>query len=179
MASQQGITAGKLLLAGSGALLLWSGLTGKKWSAVLKDIIAGKSPLNAASTPITSNVAGIFPTPGGGNTTAPIGESAPGGYSNGQLRSLWILAGGNPSTAPVAACIAQHESSGSATVTSSNPDGGTNVGLWQLDTRGVGSGYSVAELQNPILNARVAVKGSANGTNWSDWATAGDCGAPT
>jgi hypothetical protein len=48
-----------------------------------------------------------------------------------------------------------------------------NVGLWQLDTKGKGAGHSVAELQDPATNARLAVLGSANGTDWSAWATFG------
>jgi hypothetical protein len=88
-----------------------------------------------------------------------------------QLEGLWIQAGGSSATAPVAAAIAEAESSGNATITSSNPDGGTNVGLWQLDTLGVGSGYSVAQLSDPATNAAVAVNGSGNGSNWSDWET--------
>ena len=176
MPGQQGLTAGKLGVTGVGILLLWSGISNKKWTDVLKQLIAGKSPKKAASGP-TFNPAGIFPTPSGLNTTAPIGTSAAGGYSNTQLRSIWIMAGGNPAKAAVAACIAQHESAGQAKVTSGNPDGGTNVGLWQLDTPGgKGAGYSVAELQNPILNARVAIKGSNNGNDWSAWATAPMCG---
>jgi hypothetical protein len=92
-------------------------------------------------------------------------------YTYAQLQGIWIQAGGSAATAPVAAAIAEAESSGNATVTSSNPDGGTNVGLWQLDTLGVGSGYSVAQLSDPATNAAVAVNGSGNGSNWSDWET--------
>jgi len=92
-------------------------------------------------------------------------------YTYAQLEGIWIQAGGSSATAPIAAAIAEAESSGSATVTSSNPDGGTNVGLWQLDTLGVGSGYSVAQLSDPATNAAVAVNGSGNGSNWSDWET--------
>ncbi len=58
-------------------------------------------------------------------------------------------------------------------VTSSNPDGGTNVGLWQLGTEGVGAGYSVSELQNALTNARITVRATRNGTDWSQWATPG------
>jgi hypothetical protein len=65
------------------------------------------------------------------------------------------------------------ESSGNAAVTSSNPDGGVNVGLWQLDTRGKGAGYSVAQLQDPNTNARVTVFATRNGRDWSAWATPG------
>src|ERR1700678_2465352 len=92
-------------------------------------------------------------------------------YTYSQLEGLWINAGGSTATAPIAAAIAEAESAGQAAVTSANPDGGTNVGPWQLDTKGVGARYNVAQLQDPTLNAAVAVKGSANGTDWADWAT--------
>jgi hypothetical protein len=86
---------------------------------------------------------------------------------------LWTANGGNPAAANNAACHAIQESTGRSWVTSSNPDGGTNVGLWQLDTKGKGAGYSVAQLQNPDTNARVAIFGSNNGSDWSAWATPG------
>jgi hypothetical protein len=92
-------------------------------------------------------------------------------FTYAQLMGLWIRNGGSRASAPIAAAIAEAESSGRSWVTSSNPDGGTNVGPWQLDTNGVGAGYSVEQLQDPALNARVAVKGSDDGKDWSDWET--------
>ena len=90
--------------------------------------------------------------------------------SDAQIIALWVLEGGSIATAPQALARALSESSGSATVTSSNPDGGTNVGLYQLDTRGVGSGYTEAQLQNPYLNTQVTVKATNGGQNWGEWA---------
>jgi len=92
-------------------------------------------------------------------------------YTYSQLEGLWINAGGSKKTAPIAAAIAEAESGGNSDATSSNPDGGENVGPWQLDTRGKGSGYSVAQLKDAATNAKVAVAGSRNGTDWSAWAT--------
>jgi hypothetical protein len=88
-----------------------------------------------------------------------------------QIRSLWTGNGGSPATAAVAAAIAEAESSGRTQVTSANPDGGTNVGLWQLDTKGAGAGHTVEQLQDPATNARVTIMKSANGTNWNAWET--------
>lgn len=90
-------------------------------------------------------------------------------FSMTQLVALWIKAGGPLSTAPQAVAHAWAESTGRADVTSPNPDGGTNVGLFQLDTRGVGAGHSVAELQQPLLNAQLAVRGSHGGRDWGPW----------
>jgi Lysozyme like domain len=105
---------------------------------------------------------------GGGAVGAP---GAGGTYDHAALVQLWTSAGGSSSTANIAAAIAQAESSGRPAVTSPNPDGGTNVGLWQLDTRGVGAGYTVAQLSDPLTNARITVMGSLNGTNWRYWST--------
>ncbi len=99
-----------------------------------------------------------------------------GSYSTASTKSLdalWLKAGGSQSSAQNAACHAMQESSGSATVTSSNPDGGTNVGVFQLDTKGVGAGYSVAQLSNALTNAQITVKATKDGQDWSSWATPG------
>jgi len=93
-------------------------------------------------------------------------------YTYAQLEGLWIANGGSRATAPIAAAIAEAESGGESTATSANPDGGTNVGLWQLDTPGgVGAGFTAAQLQSPSQNAQVAVKGSSGGTDWGAWET--------
>jgi len=71
-----------------------------------------------------------------------------------------------------AVAIALAESSGNSNATSSNPDGGVNAGLWQLDTPGGGgAGFTVGELQNPQTNADVAFKVSHGGTSWGAWET--------
>ena len=92
-----------------------------------------------------------------------------GVLSDAQIIAYWVGEGGSISSAASALAHALAESSGSPTVTSSNPDGGTNVGLYQLDTKGVGAGYTVAQLQNPATNTKLAVQGSGNGTNWASW----------
>jgi hypothetical protein len=93
-------------------------------------------------------------------------------FTYAQLMGLWVNNGGSAAKAPVAAAIAEAESSGNSDATSANPDGGTNVGLWQLDTPGgKGAGFSVAQLKDPATNAKVAVKGSSNGADFSAWST--------
>lgn len=88
-----------------------------------------------------------------------------------QIVALWLKAGGSIGSAPEAVARALAESSGRTAVTSPNPDGGTNVGVWQLDTPGgVGRGYTVAQLQNPLINAKATVKATNDGKNWSRWA---------
>lgn len=109
------------------------------------------------------------PGPSSGAGGAPALPSS-GRYSASQLESIWKLAGGNPAKAAFAAGVAGAESGGDPKATSPNPDGGTNVGLWQLDTKGKGTGHTVAQLQNPSTNAVVTVAATSNGTDWSAWA---------
>jgi hypothetical protein len=89
-------------------------------------------------------------------------------YTYAQLEGLWVNAGGSSATAPFAAAIAEAESGGQEAVTSANPDGGTNVGPWQIDTT---NGYSAEYLSNGANNAAAAVSMSQGGANWGDWET--------
>lgn len=183
----KGVSLPALVITGTGALFVWSGIKGASITASLRSLIGGQAPTGTKVNPIATPAA----APGGGGsgpsgtgqapgTTTAAGRGSGGGgpvLGPAAIKALWLAAGGSPAHANTAVCIAQHESSGQVAVTSSNPDGGTNVGLWQLDTPGgKGAGYSVAQLKNPLLNARVAVKGSSNGTDWSAWATAPMCG---
>lgn len=83
MTGIKGVRPGTLALAGGGSLLLWSGLTGKKWTVVLRDVIAGKNPSTAGTNSIAgtqlpaSTVAGITTTnPFTGNTGIVSGSAA-------------------------------------------------------------------------------------------------------
>ncbi|HLK00467.1 MAG TPA: hypothetical protein VKU39_11240 [Streptosporangiaceae bacterium] len=152
-----------LAAIGAGTLLIWSGIKGKSITQALQAVIQGKPP--AAAGPSVSDAG----TAGGGGSKTPAGAT----FNAGQLAALWLTAGGDPAQAANAACHAMQESSGNPKATSSNPDGGTNVGLWQLDTLGKGAGYSVQQLMNPQLNAQLTVLGTSNGTDWSAWATPG------
>lgn len=86
-------------------------------------------------------------------------------YSHAQLAGLWVKAGGDPSVADVAAAVAQAESGGRTHAPSSNPAGGSNVGLWQI-----WSGHPDAT-EDPLGNARAAVRiyNAAGGTFARDW----------
>lgn len=89
-----------------------------------------------------------------------------------QLYALARKAGLSADRAVTAAAVAMAESGGRSWVTSANPDGGTNVGPWQLDTPGGGgAGYTVAQLQDPWTNAQAMAKASKDGTDWSTWQT--------
>lgn len=156
----------------AGALFAYAGIKGVSVLKSLQNTVRGQAP-GASQQPVSySNPAagGIYPTPTG---------SAPGGLfsaslSAAQLQQLWQQAGGSAATAVNAACHAMQESSGDPQATSPNPDGGTNVGLWQLDTPGgVGAGYTVDQLKDPLTNARITVMATRNGTDWTEWATPG------
>jgi hypothetical protein len=74
-------------MVGGGVVFLWSGLTGKSWSAVLKDVIQGKNPKNLpksqaiTATPFTGNAYGYSPGVFPGNP--PIGSVS--GKNNQQI----------------------------------------------------------------------------------------------
>lgn len=157
------------MLAGGGAVFLWSGIKGLSWTGVLRNILAGKKPTDGLS--VTSGISGLSTS--GDSGTATAATSGAGGISytgSSQLQQLWTSNGGNPQTAAFAAKVAMAESSGNADSTSSNPDGGTNVGIFQLDTPGgIGAGYTVAQLKDPNLNTKITIKATNNGTDWREW----------
>lgn len=156
---------------GAGALFIYAGLRGVSVLRAVQSIVRGQAPPSspASSSASSAGSSTFLGLPGIQASALP----SAGTYTAGQLQTLWIQAGGDPAQAPNAACHAVQESGGNPLATSPNPDGGTNVGLWQLDTKGKGAGYTVAELQNAQNNARLAVLGSSNGTDWSAWATPG------
>ncbi|HWG26100.1 hypothetical protein [Actinospica sp.] len=152
---------------GAGSLFLWAAVQGKSITGTLQALIKGGSPGSApAANAITLQTASA----GAGfdiATNIPAGSAA---YSSSSaVQKLWTDNGGPSNTAAFAAAIAGAESGGSAKVTSSNPDGGTNVGVFQLDTKGVGSGYSVAELQDANLNTQLTIMATGGGVNWQEW----------
>ena len=157
-----------LVAVGVGALFVYAGIRGYSILKAAQNLIRGTGPnTGQKASLLTTGTVTTATGPGVANPTA-------GTWSHGGLMNLWIMNGGSRATANNAACHAIQESSGNASVTSRNPDGGTNVGLWQLDTPGgAGHGFSIAQLQNPNTNARVAIRASKNGTDWSAWATPG------
>lgn len=170
-----------VIILGAGIYLAWFGShywgSDTKWPTdPVKSVLTGKPLPSPTGQTTAATIASNVEANGSvqGAETAAGGSSGSAGITDGSkssLTSLWTGNGGAASTANVAAAVALAESSGQAGATSSNPDGGTNVGLWQLDTKGVGAGYSVEQLKDPATNARVTIMGSANGTNWSAWET--------
>lgn len=163
----------------AGSVLLYSALLHKNVLSVIESVIKGDHPSSATASMAGASTGVVNPdvtdllNPGGVQPSAlPAGNVTV--YSQAQLQSLWVMAGGSQASKQNAACHGIQESSGNPLVTSPNPDGGTNVGLWQLDTPGgEGAGYTVAELQNALTNARVTVARTRDGADWSAWATPG------
>jgi hypothetical protein len=89
-------------------------------------------------------------------------------YSYAGLEQIWQAAGGPSWAAPVAACIAEHESGGRPWAVSPTND----YGLWQIN----GSHGALATL-NALGNARAAVIISSGGRHWAPWTTRPMCGA--
>ncbi len=95
----QGIKVGPLFAAGGGIILLWSAITGRKWSSVLKTIIQGKDPRTVnptnqiTSAPLSAGgygySAGLFP----GNP--PIGQIS-GKNNQGIAQSMLSAYGWSP-----------------------------------------------------------------------------------
>lgn len=88
-------------------------------------------------------------------------------YTYGQLRDLWVKAGGRADQAPMAAAVAMAESGGRNVRSKPNSNGTTDVGLWQIN-----SSHGTLASIDPLANARAAVQMSGNGTNWRPWCTA-------
>jgi hypothetical protein len=163
--AKEGMGIGLSSLA-AGAIFIYGGVKGYSPLKAVQNIIQGKSgSLGQSSSQLTAT--------GGTNSSGTASSASYGG----DVAKLWVSLGGDPSKASVAACIASHESGGNAGATSSNPDGGTNVGLFQLDTPGgKGAGYSVEQLKDPVLNTKITIRATNNGRDWSAWSTAPMCG---
>lgn len=178
MPSSGAVTA---TLIGSGAYLAWFGIhywrTGVAWpSDPVKAVLTGRPiPDNTRDDSALLSTSVLAPgLRAGAQAEAAIPPtSGPDAtvLDKNALMALWTRNGGAPAAANTAAAIALAESSGRPAVTSPNPDGGVNVGLWQLDTRGVGAGYTIAQLADPDTNARVTIMGSMNGAHWGPWQT--------
>jgi Lysozyme like domain len=168
-----------LILAGAGVYLCWFAVhywgSDTRWPTdPVKAVLQGK-PLPVAegqqsAQDVAASVSGSEAVGAAAEGPAGTAPAHSGAYDLQALQQLWMDEGGSSQTAFEAANVAIAESSGNPDATSANPDGGTNVGLWQLDTRGVGAGYTEDQLKDPGTNARITVLHTANGTNWSSWA---------
>ena len=72
------VKGGYLLVAGGGAIVLWSGIRGHKWSTVLRDIISGKqlpktTEMAIQSSPSAFQTGGTSGATGAGTTSTAAG----------------------------------------------------------------------------------------------------------
>lgn len=84
-----------------------------------------------------------------------------------EIKQLWIAAGGNPQSAPLAAAIAMAESGGRPDATNTNRSGSVDRGLWQIN-----SIHGTLSTFDPMANARAAISISKNGATWEPWCVA-------
>lgn len=94
-----------------------------------------------------------------------------------QTAQLWIAAGGPERRATEFTAIALGESGVSgnpvAPIDTSAVSSAGAIGIWQImPFNAAPNGYSVADLYNPLDNARIAVKMSGGGTNCAAWDSA-------
>jgi resuscitation-promoting factor RpfB len=74
------VKGGYLLIAGGGAIVLWSGIRGHKWSTVLRDIVSGKKLPTATDTALAIQTApSAFQTGGTGTVAGTPSSTATGG----------------------------------------------------------------------------------------------------
>lgn len=162
-----------LAIAGIGGVFLWSGLKGKSWSSVLRNVISGQNPASATTTQgITQLQPAQAAAQFGGGSAYGYGAGVnPSGVTTGtfsfsQLEQLWTQNGGTVTAAPMAAAIAMAESGGRANATNNDSNGTQDRGLWQINS--VNGALSTFDTNQ---NARAAIELSGNGTNWQPWAT--------
>jgi hypothetical protein len=97
-----------------------------------------------------------------------------GGLNYDAVENYWLQAGGNAQAANMAAAVASASSGLDPSITRTNPDGTTSVGLWLIPQNGQPPGST-----DPLANARAAISLSNNGTDWSQWCVTwsdNDCG---
>src|SRR5690348_12217016 len=126
MMPKRGLDGVALATMAAGMIFSYAAIKGYSVLQTVQLVISGRAPTGQfQAQPIGT------PMQAGGS----VAQNAPGSVSNpssGQwshdgLMKLWQQAGGSAATANNAACHAIQESSGNASITSPNPDGGTNV----------------------------------------------------
>ena len=124
------VKAGYLLLAGGGAVFVWSGIKGKSVSGVFRTLIGGDKP---SSAPNTNSIMGVTQS-GLPNTVSPQSANAsglPSGTANQNYLTAaeFLVSNGYsyPAAAGIVGCIAG-ESGGNAEAIG---DQGTSYGLIQ------------------------------------------------
>jgi Transglycosylase SLT domain len=126
------VKGGYLFIAGTGAVLLWSGLKGKSWSAVIRDLISGNPPSSSTASnliggPVSADTAaGVNLQDGGGSVTLPGGPAKAGDVSAAAIASYKAFAAalvikhGWPGQMGDLTWIVEHESNWNPNATNSS-----------------------------------------------------------
>jgi|SRR5215831_4630450 len=162
------VKASYLMIAGGGAILLWSGFKGKNWSQVLKTMLSGKSP----QTTLTAYPIQGGTTSGGINSYQSGGLNVPATQGNVTPRAFYraLRANGVPvAPAITLTAIAGVESGYSTHALNNNPSTGDySVGLTQINFFGSLYAARVALFGTPqaLLNSGLAGQARATAELW-------------
>lgn len=83
-----------------------------------------------------------------------------------RIYNVWVEAGGNPAYGAKMTAVALAESCGDSQANSGPPY--CSAGLWQI-SRTSGTQYTIAQLNDPRINAVEAIRLSNNGDNVAPW----------
>jgi hypothetical protein len=172
----QGSKGAALGVVAIGTLLLWSGLSGKKVTVALRDLIAGKSPTLAPSSNAISNTAYGY------GSAASLGTTVAGGTNVvGADKAYQALrqAGASPQLALILTAVGGAESGWNAAAVNNDPaTGDYSIGVWQINYYGNLLQSRTAEFGPPdqlvgnlAAQAHAAVVIAHGGGGLSNWTT--------
>lgn len=173
--SSKGAAVGVLAV---GALLMWSAIKGKQVTMALRDLIAGKSPLNAPGTPISGAAYDVAEAGSAGS----LGTTVAGGTNVvGADKAYQALrqAGASPQLATILTAVGGAESGWNASAVNNNPSTGDySIGVWQINYYGSLLASRSAEFGPPdqlignlAAQAHAAVTLAHGGSGLSNWTT--------
>lgn len=184
----QGIRVGPLFAAGGGVLLLWSAVTGRKWSTVFRDLIKGQNPVTVTPTnQITGTPLSAF-GPSGAAGSSGFGNSSTSSTLHGDAWSAALLktmgAPQNPANIASLNAWQAREGGGGANNplnTTLNCCGGTNfnsIGVKNYPTETAGIQATISTLHGyPLiflsLMAGRGLCGEAFASEFSEWSGGG------
>jgi Transglycosylase SLT domain len=143
-----------------GVLLVWSGIQGKKITAVFKDIIAGKDPKTAANTAITGTsgantageIAGDSTSLGGGESGAGTAVAAKNQAIAAPMATLY---GWGPGTSNWSSLVKLWNQESGWNNRAENPSGA--YGIAQALGHGPSNAYPVGPANPPISSATAQI----------------------
>lgn len=146
----KGISGTALAAAAGGALLLWSGIKGRSWSKVVRELISGDAPNNSQENPIT-------PVSGSSENDIPSSGGTTGNLS-GNKKIVNMVAStygwGTGAQWDAIVWIIDHESSWNNTA--QNPHS-TAYGLFQFLDPTWGD-YGGRKTSDPTIQAQLGMK---------------------